>query len=175
MKSKTKIIAAVFLVVAAAFFYLRSADGKELLQKNSGAEKTQVSLETEDGRTEDAVETAIEAAVESEPETGFNDIQKRELAQIISASMEENINAMMEDGRLPAAVGEYQKVYSGLVNINTAGEEELTKLNGIGPAKAKAIVSYREEHGAFTTLDELANVSGISTGTVEKLRDQATL
>ena len=55
------------------------------------------------------------------------------------------------------------------VNINTADATTLAKaLNGIGPAKAKAIVSYREKNGPFKTADQLAMVEGIS----QKLVDQ---
>jgi competence protein ComEA len=55
------------------------------------------------------------------------------------------------------------------VNINTADATALAKaLNGIGPAKAKAIVSYREKNGPFKSADQLAMVEGIS----QKLVDQ---
>ena len=55
------------------------------------------------------------------------------------------------------------------VNINTADATALAKaLNGIGPAKAKAIVTYREKNGPFKTADQLAMVEGIS----QKLVDQ---
>lgn len=49
----------------------------------------------------------------------------------------------------------------GLVNINTAGEDALTALPGIGSSKARAIVMYREEHGGFKDIREIMNVSGI--------------
>ena len=62
------------------------------------------------------------------------------------------------------------------VNINTADAAMLsTKVTGIGPAKAEAIVAYRKEHGPFKNVDELANVKGIGLKTVEKLRDQLTV
>jgi competence protein ComEA len=47
------------------------------------------------------------------------------------------------------------------VNINTATADELQKLNGIGPAKAKAIVDYRKAHGQFKNPTDLINVPGI--------------
>ena len=64
---------------------------------------------------------------------------------------------------------------TGPVNINTASVEQLTELNGIGDAKAKAIVAYRDEHGAFQSVDQLANVKGIGLKTVEKNREMITL
>ena len=57
------------------------------------------------------------------------------------------------------------------VNINTADEAQLTTLPGIGPAKAKAILAYREEQGKFQTIEGLKEVSGIGDKTFEQLKD----
>lgn len=57
------------------------------------------------------------------------------------------------------------------VNINTADATALAKaLNGIGPAKAKAIVSYREKNGPFKSVDQLAMVEGITQKLIDKNR-----
>ena len=57
------------------------------------------------------------------------------------------------------------------VNINTADASALAKaLNGVGPAKAKAIVSYREKNGPFKSVDQLSMVEGISQKLIEKNR-----
>lgn len=65
---------------------------------------------------------------------------------------------------------------AGPVNINTASAEEIAEgLNGIGVSKAEEIVRYRDEHGAFTDLDELVNVKGIGIRTVDKNRDNMVL
>ncbi len=60
----------------------------------------------------------------------------------------------------------------GLVNINTATEVELTSIAGIGPAKAAAIIQYREEHGPYQTVEGLMEVSGIGQKTFDKLKHQ---
>lgn len=61
---------------------------------------------------------------------------------------------------------------SGPVNINTASAEQLAEaLNGVGQARAEAIVAYREENGPFTHIDELVNVRGIGLATVDRNRD----
>jgi competence protein ComEA len=52
--------------------------------------------------------------------------------------------------------------FGGPVNINSADAETLAKeLKGVGQVKAHAIVEYRETHGAFQSIDALANVKGI--------------
>jgi len=58
------------------------------------------------------------------------------------------------------------------VNINTATPEELASLQGIGPAKAKAIVDYRKAKGDFKTIDDIKNVKGIGDKMFEKLKPQ---
>lgn len=61
------------------------------------------------------------------------------------------------------------------VSLNQATVGELETLPGIGPSKAAAIINYREEVGAFQSIDELTNVSGIGEKTLEKLRDSLDL
>ncbi|CAH0526594.1 ComEA family DNA-binding protein [Vibrio hippocampi] len=69
--------------------------------------------------------------------------------------------------------------YEGIeitVNINTAGVEELAELlQGIGPAKAKDIVEYREKNGDFQSADELTAIKGIGSATVSNNRDRIQL
>ena len=62
-----------------------------------------------------------------------------------------------------------------IVNINTSSLEELQTIQGIGEAKAKAIVQYREEHGGFNSIEELTNVSGIGESTLEKIKANITI
>lgn len=61
------------------------------------------------------------------------------------------------------------------VNINTATQSELEMVRGVGPAKAKAIISYRETNGNFKTIDELDNVKGFGKASVEKLKDDLSV
>lgn len=53
------------------------------------------------------------------------------------------------------------------VNINAADVAALQQLNGVGPAKAQAIVDHRDANGPFASVDDLASVSGIGPRTVE--------
>ncbi len=62
------------------------------------------------------------------------------------------------------------------VNINTADAATLAQsLRGIGRSKAEAIVSYRSENGPFKSVDDLVNVKGIGTKTLEQLRPLVAL
>ncbi|MDX1972086.1 MAG: ComEA family DNA-binding protein [Candidatus Sumerlaeia bacterium] len=63
---------------------------------------------------------------------------------------------------------------NGLININTAGVDELQKLNGIGVKKAEAIVKDRQERGPYRTVDDLQRVTGIGPKTVENNRQLMT-
>lgn len=56
------------------------------------------------------------------------------------------------------------------ININTANADQLAQLSGVGPAKADAIVQYRNENGPFESVDDLVQVRGIGEATVEKNR-----
>jgi len=62
-----------------------------------------------------------------------------------------------------------------LVNINTASADELATAKGIGEAKAKAIVEYREKNGPFKSVDDLRQVRGIGDQVLAKLRPQVTV
>ena len=63
-----------------------------------------------------------------------------------------------------------------LVNINAADVESIANaLLGIGPAKAQAIVDYREEFGAFTQIQDVTRVPGIGEATLDQIRSLITL
>ncbi len=61
------------------------------------------------------------------------------------------------------------------VNINTATQSELEAIRGVGPAKAKAIISYRDANGAFKSVQELDKVKGFGKASVEKLQGELTV
>jgi len=56
------------------------------------------------------------------------------------------------------------------ININTATEQELESLKGIGPATAKNIIRYREEYGGFSSIEEIKNVKRIGEKIFEKIK-----
>ncbi len=62
-----------------------------------------------------------------------------------------------------------------LININTADENALATLDGIGPSKAQKIIDYRSSNGNFKSIEEITNVSGIGEKTFEKIKNNITV
>ena len=61
----------------------------------------------------------------------------------------------------------------GPIDINTASAEMLAEtIDGVGVRKAEAIIRYREEHGPFSSVDELVEVSGIGPKILERSREK---
>jgi competence protein ComEA len=61
------------------------------------------------------------------------------------------------------------------LNINSATVPELDALPGVGPAKAAAILQYRDQHGPFTAVEELSRVPGFGAAAVSRLRERVTV
>lgn len=62
----------------------------------------------------------------------------------------------------------------GIVNINTASEQELDTLPGVGPVTAKRIIEYRNQVGGFRSIDQLLDVKGIGPKKLERMRSRVT-
>lgn len=81
--------------------------------------------------------------------------------------------------RQPAVGGDTSETKTttggGVININTASVQELQALPGIGPAYAERIVRYRQEHGPFQRVEEITQVKGIGSKTLETIRDSITV
>ena len=61
------------------------------------------------------------------------------------------------------------------VNINTADETRLMSLPGIGQAKAKSIIEYRNKNGSFKAIEDIVNISGIKEGLFTQIKDLLTV
>ena len=107
---------------------------------------------------------------EEAAEAGVNQAQTLVDGQMIyvPASGEE-VSGMTDTNSTSDSAG------NGKVNINTADLETLMGLPGIGEGKARSILQYRQEQGAFRSIEEIMNVDGIKEGTYSKFKDQITI
>jgi comEA protein len=94
------------------------------------------------------------------------------LARAVSLPLVLVLLALLSVAARPAAAG--GRDVDGVVNLNTASEEELRLLPGVGPAKASNIVAYRRAH-PFRTVEELVRIKGIGRKMVRKLRLHLTI
>ncbi|HMQ33118.1 MAG TPA: helix-hairpin-helix domain-containing protein, partial [Chloroflexaceae bacterium] len=60
-------------------------------------------------------------------------------------------------------------------NLNTADEAALVALPGIGPALARRIIAYRDEHGPFSSVEQLEAIQGIGPRNIEEFRHLVTV
>src|SRR5690606_36962711 len=105
----------------------------------------------------------------------FSRLFGRFLALLMLTSVACTAPAAFAVGEAPAAVVQKEAV-GEKVNINSASADALAEmLNGVGLAKAEAIVSYRETNGPFKTIEDLKNVKGIGEATLEKNRHLISL
>lgn len=80
-----------------------------------------------------------------------------------------------ESGNSESGVSGATRTSRGKLNLNRASENELDGLPGVGPVLAKRIVAYRDEHGTFSSVDELQKVSGIGPAKFGELRSFITV
>ena len=64
---------------------------------------------------------------------------------------------------------------AGQVNLNEADQSALEELPGVGPVTAEKILAWRTEHGRFTSVDELKEVSGIGEKTFAEIAPHVTV
>lgn len=74
-----------------------------------------------------------------------------------------------------ACITETTTEEKNLININIASIDELMNLPGLGEAKAKSIIEYRNKNGNFTSIDSIKEVSGIGEAIFEKIKDYITV
>lgn len=127
--------------------------------------------------TDDRVTDAVQAAggyIEGAQTDFINHAQKLQDEMVIYIPQKgeqiEQFESIGQGVQLPTSPTTSTK-QNDKVNLNSADESALTTLPGIGPSKAQAIISYREETGSFQSIDDLKKVSGIGEKTFEKLKD----
>lgn len=98
--------------------------------------------------------------------TGEADVSLVNQAQILTDGQ---MVYIMEQGE--AKSQEESQLEDGRVNLNTATAEQLMTLSGIGQAKARSIIAWREENGAFSKIEDLMEIEGIKEGVFSKIKD----
>ena len=84
-------------------------------------------------------------------------------------SMEEKTETEIAEEETDGSATAKELPENGLVNINTAGIEELMTLPGIGEVRATAIIDHRSREGEFEKIEDIMNVKGIKTGIFSKI------
>ena len=72
-------------------------------------------------------------------------------------------------------LGDSNQMISGMINLNTASQEELEDLPGIGPAMAGRIIEYRQANSGFRNVEEVKLVKGIGDKLFEKMKDKISI
>ena len=110
---------------------------------------------------------------------------KNEMVIIISKKLKENIKNTIKNDALPSSsevIGELKNsdtnnIQNGsnkLISLNKGSLDELMTIPGIGEQKAKQIIEYRNSN-AFTSIEDIKNVSGIGESLFEKIKDYITI
>ena len=184
-----KVAAAAIVVVVAFLFFLL---------KGSSAEMPEIRDSSETAVTEESTGTAAKLMIDiggevNEPKVAelpegsrVEDAIKAAGGTTPEADMTGiNRAAFVADGEkifIPATgssddtegiknAGQSVTDQDGKININTADSAALQELNGVGPATAEKIISYREKNGRFKSVEDIKNVSGIGDKTFEKLKE----
>ena len=97
--------------------------------------------------------------------------EKIKISEIIISANSSRGEAASTSATAVAATNSNQSA-TGKVNINTANEQDLQKLTGIGEKKAAQILAYRQKNGLFKRIEDLKQVSGIGDKTFAALKNQ---
>lgn len=148
-------------------------------EKQEGRENRKIedSLEVENQekrQKQENLEGSKKAKKEDNPEIGKEESQEesKEYSEEESkAEIGKDGNGINQGGGVADSREEIQQNRKEeKININTATEQELESLKGIGPATAKNIIRYREEYGGFSSIEEIKNVKRIGDKIFEKIK-----
>lgn len=138
----------------------------------TGAVKYPGVYELEKGsRVFEAIQKAGGMTEDAAPESLNQAVEVQDGAMVVLATKQEwetRDNSDMQSG----AGDENAGVSDGRVNINTADLNELCTIPGIGKTRAESIITYREQSGAFGSIEDIMKVSGIKDGLFQKIKDK---
>lgn len=153
------------------------AEGKYERLEEKWSTKEQENKDTQNSRKvssgSESGEKAISVGTPEKEKNSIGEFGKSEdvLVSAGESSPESVLSSAGESSPERLAKGEAEDKKQGKkININTATEEELESLKGIGPATAKNIIRYREEYGGFSSIEEIKNVKRIGDKIFEKIK-----
>ena len=129
----------------------------------------------EDARVIDAIEAA-KGLTKVASQQSVNQAEKLEDSEQIYIpsikEVKENVNQSVKSSDSNSSINNAE---NGKININTASQEELTTLPGIGVAKAQKIIAYRQQNGSFSKIEDIMKISGIKEGLFNKISENITV
>lgn len=155
---------------------LPEEQSKTAEEKQEGRENQKIedSVEVESQEKRENLEGSKKAKKEENPEISKEDSEEESKAgskaEIGEDGEKKEVGEKKEDGIEDSREEIQQKQKEEKININTATEQELESLKGIGPATAKNIIRYREEYGGFSSIEEIKNVKRIGEKIFEKIK-----
>jgi len=124
-------------------------------------------------RVEDLISTSGGFTADADPGSLNLAAQLQDGAQVVVPT--QRSTAVSQSPDKPQTSDQQPSSSAFPININTATQEELEALPGIGPVTAGKIIDYRQNSGGFASIEEIQKVSGIGPATFEKLRDLITV
>ncbi|WP_226583195.1 helix-hairpin-helix domain-containing protein [Halobacillus litoralis] len=115
-------------------------------------------------RVDDVIRKAGGLTREADP-SSVNLAQKLQDEMVISVALNDEV----QEGDVTKGMTSETKVQK--VRVNSASAIEIQTIKGIGPSKAESIIKYREEHGPFSSLEDLIKVTGIGEKTLEDMKE----
>lgn len=149
--------------------YVSGAVRQPGVYRYQGTARVCDAIEAMGGFRENAAADSLNLARKLEDGEQICVLTKKEAAKAEKRAQRENEEPAGEKGKASSGSGS-----EGKVNINTATEADLMTLPGIGEAKAALIVNYREEHGKFSRIEDLMQISGIKEGIFQKIKNNIT-
>ena len=129
----------------------------------------------EDARVIDAIDAA-KGLTKAASQQSVNQAEKLEDSQQIYIpsikEVKEDVNQSVKSSDSNSSINNEG---NGKININTASQEELTTLPGIGVAKAQKIIAYRQQNGSFSKIEDIMKISGIKEGLFNKISENITV
>ena len=177
-----KLLVLLFFFATSVFFFLaikdreakiiyegRAGERKIEQEENREVQDKERVFEEQDNKEQDNEGQDNEEKDNEEKDDEEKDEEKQDRVEKKANFAEEN-TAFKKEIQLKK-----ESISASKININTATAKELESLKGIGPATAKNIISYREEYGGFSSIEEIMNVKRIGEKTFAKIQDQISV